>query len=197
MTSGRALPLVLAFVALSFASAYAQFGGMGMGVPGSPGMGGMQSAPMRRSARSRNSRRAACQNLMALRDETQKAGKALKTASEKKAPPEEACKLFKVFVAAESKMIKGLEENSQVCGVPPDAIKQVKAQHVSVSKMAKQVCDAAAQVRVRPARASAKCSVRRRRFRTATPSAATAPSTRCRVANCCDDRRGSRRRFDR
>ena len=42
-------------------------------------------------------------------------------------------------------MIKGLEENSQVCGVPADAIKQVKAQHVGVSKMAKQVCDAAAQ----------------------------------------------------
>ena len=32
MTSGRALPVALAFVALSIAPAYAQFGGMGMGV---------------------------------------------------------------------------------------------------------------------------------------------------------------------
>jgi len=115
-----------------------------MGVPGSPGMGGMQSAPMTPFGAQPQQPPPACQNLMALRDETQKAGQALKAASEKKAPPEEACKLFKVFVAAESKMIKGLEENSQVCGVPADAIKQVKAQHVGVSKMAKQVCDAAA-----------------------------------------------------
>lgn len=143
MTSGRALPLTLAFVALSFAPAYAQFGGMGMGMPGSPM--GPQSAPMSPFGAQPQQPPAACQNLLVLRDETQKAGGALKAAGEKKAPPEEACKLFKVFVAAESKMIKALEDNSQACGVPPDAIKQVKAQHVNVGKMAKQVCDAAAQ----------------------------------------------------
>ena len=146
MTSGRALPVALAFVALSIAPAYAQFGGMGMGVPGSPGMGMPQSsAPMSPFGAQPQQPPAACQKLIAMRDETQKAGSALKTAGEKKAPPAEACKLFKAFVAAENKMIKGLEENSQVCGVPPEAIKQVKAQHVNVGKMAKQVCDAAAQ----------------------------------------------------
>lgn len=143
MTLGRALPLTLAFVALSFAPAYAQFGGMGMGMPGSPMA--PQSAPMSPFGAQPQQPPAACQNLLVLRDETQKAGGALKAAGEKKAPPEEACKLFKVFVAAESKMIKALEDNSQACGVPPDAIKQVKAQHVNVGKMAKQVCDAAAQ----------------------------------------------------
>lgn len=147
MTS-RALPLALAFVALSFTAAQAQFGGMGMGMPGSPGMG-MPSAPMSPSPFGAQPQQpqqapAACQNLLVLRDNTQKAGAALKAASEKKAAPEEACKLFKAFVGAESKMIKALEENSQACGVPLDAIKQVKAQHVNVGKMAKQVCDAAA-----------------------------------------------------
>jgi hypothetical protein len=141
--TGRALPLTLAFVALSFAPASAQFGGMGMGMPGSPM--GPQSAPMSPFGAQPQQPPAACQNLIAMRDETQKAGQALKTAGERKAPPEEACKLFKAFVAAESKMIRGLEQNSQACGVPPDAIKQVKAQHVNVNKMAKQVCDAAAQ----------------------------------------------------
>ena len=145
MTSGRALPVTLAFVALSIAPAYAQFGGMGMGMPGSPGMSAPQSAPMTPFGAQPQQPPAACQKLIAMRDETQKAGAALKAAGEKKAPPEEACKLFKVFVAAENKMIKGLEENSQACGVPPEAIKQVKAQHVNVGKMAKQVCDAAAQ----------------------------------------------------
>lgn len=145
MTS-RALPLALAFVALSFASAHAQFGGMGMGMPGSPGMG-MPSAPMSPAPFGAQPQQppAACQNLLVLRDNTQKAGAALKAASEKKAAPEEACKLFRAFVGAESRMIKALEENSQACGVPLDAIKQVKAQHVNVGKMAKQVCDAAAQ----------------------------------------------------
>jgi hypothetical protein len=144
MTS-RAFPLALAFVALSFAPAQAQFGGMGMGMPGSPGMG-MPSGPMSSSPFGAQPQQppAACQNLLVLRDNTQKAGAALKAASEKKAAPEEACKLFKAFVGAESKMIKALEESSQACGVPADAIKQVKAQHVNVGKMAKQVCDAAA-----------------------------------------------------
>jgi hypothetical protein len=144
--TGRAIPVALAFVALSFVPASAQFGGMGMGMPGSPM--GPQSAPMSPfGAQPQQPQQAppACQNLLVMRDETQKAGLALKTAGERKAPPDEACKLFKVFVAAESKMIRGLEENSQACGVPPDAIKQVKAQHVNVGKMAKQVCDAAAQ----------------------------------------------------
>jgi hypothetical protein len=136
---------VFAFVVLSFAPAHAQFGGMGMGMPGSPGMG-PQSAPMTPFGGAQPQQPpAACQNLLILRDETQKAGSALKAAGERKAPPEEACKLFKTFVAAESKMIKGLEEGSQICGVPAEAIKQVKAQHVGVGKMAKQVCDAAAQ----------------------------------------------------
>jgi hypothetical protein len=144
MTSGRALPLVLAFVSLSFVPAYAQFGGMGMGMPGSPGMQGAPMSPFGAQPQQPQQPPPACQNLMALRDDTQKAGAALRAAGEKKAGPEEACKLFKVFVAAESKMIKALEASSQVCGVPADTIKQVKAQHVGVNKMAKQVCDAAA-----------------------------------------------------
>ena len=145
MTIGRALPLVLALLVLSFGSANAQFGGMpGMGMPGSPGMGspggfspGFGAQPQQPPA--------ACQSLLVLRDETQKAGNALKVAGEKKAQPDEVCKLFKTFMASEVKMIKGLEDGQQLCGVPPDAIKSVKAQHANVSKMAKQVCDAAAQ----------------------------------------------------
>jgi hypothetical protein len=117
---------------------------MGMGMPGSPSMG-VPGAPMSSPFGAQPQQPpAACQSLMAMRDDTQKAGAALKAAGERKAQPEEACKLFKVFVAAESRMIKALEENSQTCGVPPEAIKQVKAQHVNVGKMAKQVCDAAA-----------------------------------------------------
>ena len=82
---------------------------------------------------------------MTYRDETQKHGQALQAAGQKKVPPEDACKLFKAFLAAEGKMVKGLEEHSATCGVPADVIKQVKASHGKASQMGKQVCDSAAQ----------------------------------------------------
>ena len=87
----------------------------------------------------------ACVALMTNRDETQKHGQALSVAGQKKLPPEEVCKLFKVFLASETKMVKGLEQNSALCGVPPDVIKQVKAQHNKAEEMAKRVCEVAAQ----------------------------------------------------
>src|SRR5262249_53076564 len=63
---------------------------------------------------------------------------------QKKAPPEELCKLFKAFLSAETKMIKSLQENSATCGVPSDVLKQVKDGHGKASEIGKKVCDAAA-----------------------------------------------------
>jgi hypothetical protein len=80
-----------------------------------------------------------------LREDTGKHGQALQAAGKKKVPPEELCKLFKAFIAAESKMIKGLEEHRATCGVPPEVIKQVQAGHNKATQMGKRVCDAAAQ----------------------------------------------------
>jgi len=75
----------------------------------------------------------------------QKLAAALQAAGQKKVGPEELCKLFKVFLAAETKMVKGLEEHSATCGVPPEVIKQVKTGHGKAAQMGKQVCEAAAQ----------------------------------------------------
>jgi len=145
MTPSRVLPLVLALAVLPLWPASAQFGGM-PGMPGSgmyPGGGGspFDAPPPQQGPPP------ACQKLLALRDETGKHGQALQAAGKRKdkAQPDEICKLFKAFLASEAKMIKGLEENSQVCGVPPDTIKQVKASHEQASKIGKNVCDAAAQ----------------------------------------------------
>ena len=55
------------------------------------------------------------------------------------------CKLFKAYLAAESKLIKGLEEGGATCGVPPEVPKQVKGQHAKASEMGKNICDMAAQ----------------------------------------------------
>jgi hypothetical protein len=143
MTPSRVLPLALAFIVLSIWPAAAQFGGM-PGMPGSPGgmpgggggspFGGPQQGPPPE-----------CQKLLGYRDETQKHGLALQAAGKRKAQPDEVCKLFKAFLAAETKMIKGLEENAAACGVPPDTIKQVKGAHAQASQMGNKVCEVAAQ----------------------------------------------------
>jgi hypothetical protein len=152
MTLSRALPIVLALAVLPLAPAAAQFGGMpgmpgapGMpsspGMPGAPGMPGMPGAGFGAP----QAPPPACQQLLTYRDETQKHGQALQAAGQKKVPPEELCKLFTAFLGAETKLLKGLEANSALCGVPADVIKNVKAGHAKASQIGKQVCDVAAQ----------------------------------------------------
>src|SRR4051794_6677215 len=98
MRDGGNMMVYRAFVpavvlAASLHVAEAQFGGM----PGGPSFGGAPIAPS-----------AACQQLLAIRDETQKNANAIQKASEKKAGPDVACKLFRTFLDSESKMIKAI-----------------------------------------------------------------------------------------
>jgi hypothetical protein len=79
-----------------------------------------------------------CHQLLAYRDETQKAGQALQVAE--RAPAEEICSLFKAFLAAETGMLEGLETHRMTCRVPTAVIEQVKTQHVRAGRMAEQVC---------------------------------------------------------
>jgi hypothetical protein len=148
---GRApLPLLLALllagplVGMSTGPADAQFGGM-PGMPGAPGAGfpgggggggGGFGAPAGPPP--------ACQQLIAMRDEVQKHGLALGAANKRHAPVAEACKLFKVFLAAESKFLKSMEDGKTICGVPAEVITQAKLGHESASKAGKQVCEMAA-----------------------------------------------------
>jgi hypothetical protein len=140
MTFCRAAAIVLALAAVSMSPAFAQFGGM-PGMPGSPGVPGQSPFDARPQPQQPPP---ACQQLLTMRDETAKSAQVLQAAGEKKAPPEEMCKHFKVYLAAESKMVKGLEQGSTTCGVPAEVIKQVKASHAKASEIGKKVCDAAA-----------------------------------------------------
>jgi len=139
MIAFRAVPLVALLVVVPGA-AIAQFGGM----PGMPGMPG--GVPGGFGARPQPSQPPpGCQQLLALRDETQKNGQAIQKANERKGTAQEACRLFKAYLSSEVKFIKGIEEHGQTCGVPPDLLKQVKDSHAKASQIGKQVCDAAAQ----------------------------------------------------
>ena len=88
---------------------------------------------------------ACMKSFMPLRAEAEKRGKMIKAASERHAPPDEACKLIGNFGAAEIKMIKYIEANSAKCGIPPQIGDQLKTGHKNTEKMQKQVCTVAQQ----------------------------------------------------
>jgi hypothetical protein len=78
-----------------------------------------------------------------LREDAEKRGKMIKAASERHAPPQEACKLIGNFGQAELKMIKYVEANAAACGIPPQIPEQLKNGHKNTDVMLKRVCDAA------------------------------------------------------
>jgi hypothetical protein len=81
-----------------------------------------------------------------LREDAEKRGKMIKAASERHAPPDEACKLIISYGQAEMKMIKYVETNSAKCGIPPQIADQLKTGHKGTEGMQKQVCSVAQQV---------------------------------------------------
>ena len=84
------------------------------------------------------------QEFTKLRDEAQKRANAIRTASERKATPQEACGLFNAFSAAEGKMIKYATDNAASCGIPPDVLTNMKKGHARTSEIRTKVCQVAA-----------------------------------------------------
>jgi hypothetical protein len=80
-----------------------------------------------------------------LREDAEKRGKMIKAASERHAPPDEACKLIGNYSQAEIKMIKYVETNSSRCGIPPQISDQLKGGHKNTENMLQKVCSVAQQ----------------------------------------------------
>jgi hypothetical protein len=87
-----------------------------------------------------------------LREEAEKRGKLIKAASDRHAPPDEACKLIRNFSQAETKMIKYIETNAAKCGIPPQVGSQMKDGHKNTEAMATKVCNVATQMQQQQAR---------------------------------------------
>jgi hypothetical protein len=79
-----------------------------------------------------------------LRDEAQKRAGEIRAASERKAPPKEACALFNAFSAAEVKMVKYATDNATWCGIPPEIIVNLNKGHARTTEIRTKVCQAAA-----------------------------------------------------
>ena len=118
-----------------FTNGAAPIAGGGMGAPPPPSAGGAADACMK--------------NFMPLREEAEKRGKLIKAASDRKASPDEACKLIKNFGAAEVKMIKYIEGNAAKCGIPAQIGEQMKAGHKNTEAMRGKVCQVAEQMKTR------------------------------------------------
>lgn len=85
-----------------------------------------------------------------LREEAEKRGKAIKAASDRHAPPDEACKLIRSFSQAEFKMIKYIESHAAKCGIPPQIGDQMKTGHKNTESMQTKVCNVAQQMQNQP-----------------------------------------------
>jgi hypothetical protein len=85
-----------------------------------------------------------CMNGFApLRAEAEKRGRLIKAASERHAPPDEACKLIGNFRQSEIKMIKYVEANSGTCGISPELADHLRAGNKRTEAKLKTVCAAA------------------------------------------------------
>ncbi|MEP7031045.1 MAG: hypothetical protein ABI830_08950 [Pseudolabrys sp.] len=91
------------------------------------------------------------QDFMKLRDDAQKKAGHIQAASKNKVSPKEACGLFNSFSASEVKLIKYSEKNMAGCGIPKDAIEQMKKNHAHTDGLRTRVCQAAAAGPARPA----------------------------------------------
>jgi hypothetical protein len=80
-----------------------------------------------------------------LREEAEKRGKLIKAASDRHAPPDEACKLIGNFGQSEIKMIKYVESHAAKCGIPQQIADQLKNGHKNTESMQKKVCAVAQQ----------------------------------------------------
>ena len=92
---------------------------------------------------------ACMKGFLPLREEAEKKGKAIKAASDRHAPPEEACKIIGAYGAAEVKMIKYIEANAAKCGIPPQVGDQMKTGHKNTEALEKKVCNVAEQMKTR------------------------------------------------
>lgn len=110
------------------------------------GAGAFSAAPPTQSGPGEDCMKA----FMPLREEAEKRGKLIKAASDRHAPPDEACKLIRNFSQAETKMIKYIEVHAAKCGIPPNVGAQMKDGHKNTEAMATKVCNVAQQMQNQP-----------------------------------------------
>jgi hypothetical protein len=83
------------------------------------------------------------QQFLPLRAEAEKRAGLLQTGINKKKAPPEICQLFRSFSEAEAKVVKYATANQAGCGIPSDAVAQMKKNHAKTSEVRDKVCSVA------------------------------------------------------
>jgi len=84
---------------------------------------------------------AQCNDFQKLSEEAQKRGSAVGAALKTKADRKEICTLMTNFLAAESSVVKFLEDNKVWCGVPDQVVAVSKANHEKSLKFRTAACN--------------------------------------------------------
>lgn len=138
----RALPVAAAvFLGLTVGAAAQVMMGPGMGFPGAgAGMTGFGAPPPQRP------QEPPCMAEFApMKAEAEKRAMTLQAAMKKKVAREEACGFIKSFSVVEARMVKFVTTNAKTCGIPPEAVAQMKANHDRTMKAQNQICNAPQQ----------------------------------------------------
>ena len=120
--ASRVFTLALLILAVADRAAWAQIGALPGAQTGPPG--GAQ-----------------CNSFQDLAAEAQKRGAAVGAAIKAKADRKQICALMTTFVAAETKVIKFLDDNKVWCGVPEQVITVSKANHEKSVKFRTDACN--------------------------------------------------------
>jgi hypothetical protein len=81
-----------------------------------------------------------CNAFVGLRDDAQKKALAVRAGVEHKIDRKEICALVQRYYAAETIVVKFLEENKTWCGIPEEAIKAAKDNHEHTAKFRTAAC---------------------------------------------------------
>jgi hypothetical protein len=91
-----------------------------------------------------------CTNELApLREDAEKRGRLVRTASNLHASPVEGCKLIADFSEAEMKMIEYVEAHAATCGIPAQISDQLKIGHQNTEALQKKICTVAQRMQQR------------------------------------------------
>ena len=85
------------------------------------------------------------QKFLPMRAEAEKRAGVLQAGINKKKPPPELCHLFRSFTEAEEKVVSYAVANQSGCGIPPDAVAQMKKNHAKTVDVRDRVCAVAEQ----------------------------------------------------
>lgn len=115
---------------------------MGMGQPMQP----MQPMGQSMGPPAMNAAQQEClHKFTELRQDVEKHALAAKGGADKHVSREEMCKLVTAYSGAEAKWLKYSDDNMTRCGIPKDAIEQIRGVHLRTADARKRVCAAGPQ----------------------------------------------------